>query len=81
MIGSTRETVDRKATRLTRSRSISWVDQRTATVEGDHDRYTIRKLADGIWSCTCPWGTYKSHVKPCSHVFAAALTAPTFAPL
>ena len=80
MASSSRETVDTKATRLTRSRQITWVDTTTALVDGDSDRYLIRKRADGVWTCTCPWGVHKAHVKPCSHVLAAALTAPTFAP-
>ncbi|HEY4002896.1 MAG TPA: SWIM zinc finger family protein [Candidatus Xenobia bacterium] len=70
------EAVDTKATRLIRTRPVKWVDATTVLVDGDHDRYLVRKRAEGTWSCTCPWGVYKSHVKPCSHVLAAALKAP-----
>ncbi|MHB2018125.1 MAG: hypothetical protein ACYCW6_14335, partial [Candidatus Xenobia bacterium] len=59
MASSSRETVDTKATRLTRDHQITWVDATTALVDGDTDRYLIRKRADGVWSCTCPWGTYR----------------------
>jgi hypothetical protein len=76
-----RETVDTKANRLTKTRNVSWVDATTALVDGDHDRYLVRKRSEGTWSCTCAWGIHKMHVKPCSHVLAAALMAPTFTPL
>jgi hypothetical protein len=55
-----RETVDTKATRLTRTRTVSWVDATTVLVDGGHERYLVCKRSEGTWSCTCPWGTYKS---------------------
>ena len=74
---TSREAVDTKATRLTRTSKVTWIDPTTALVDGDNDRYLIRKRADGVWTCTCPWGVHRAHVKPCSHVLAAALMAST----
>jgi hypothetical protein len=70
------ETVDSKAARLTRTRPVQWGTATTVLVDGDRDRYLVRKRAEGTWSCMCAWGLYKMHVKHCSHVFATALMAP-----
>ncbi len=69
-----RETVDAKAARLVQASKVTWVDQSTALVDGDSDRYMVRFVA-GAWTCMCPWGRNAGHQKACSHVLAAALTS------
>ncbi|MHB2018806.1 MAG: hypothetical protein ACYCW6_17795, partial [Candidatus Xenobia bacterium] len=73
-----RETVDQKADRIIRGNRITWAHG-VAIIAGDHDTHVVRRREGGGRTCTCPWSTERPDAKACSHVLAAALTAPTAA--
>ncbi len=76
-VAPARETVDAKAHRLVQDGRVTWAHG-VAVIAGDGGTHIVRR-ENGAWSCTCPWGTHRPDSKPCSHVLAAALTAPTAA--
>lgn len=73
------ETISQKADRLKNSSQVILTGPYAAVVIGDHDTYDV-SYPGRYWRCTCPWGRYKGHVKPCSHVTAVrrALQDPTY---
>lgn len=71
-----RETVDRKAWRLTQAQAVTWLSATVAQVVGDGGTYLVDRLPLGAWRCNCEWGRQRPDDKPCSHVHAAALSAP-----
>ncbi|MBI3927367.1 MAG: hypothetical protein HY319_17650 [Armatimonadetes bacterium] len=64
------ETVSQKADRLRRNYRVILTGPNRGLVIGDHDTYEVAETLGG-WTCTCPWGRYKGHLKSCSHVVAA----------
>lgn len=51
--------------RFVRDYRVILVSGDQAVVIGDHDTYEVTRLGQR-WSCTCPWGRYKAHIKNCS---------------
>jgi hypothetical protein len=69
------ETIAAKAARLlvagrVRVRLADEHSRVVADVEGDHGTYTVRRTAEGRWSCPCPAGR---HGHDCGHVAAVRL--------
>ncbi|HEY4000522.1 MAG TPA: SWIM zinc finger family protein [Candidatus Xenobia bacterium] len=74
-LSATRETVDQKADRLVNTPGVvTWVHG-ICVIKGDHATYTVRRQ-NGEWTCDCPWKQHQPQSKACSHILAAALTAP-----
>ncbi|MBI3927908.1 MAG: SWIM zinc finger family protein [Armatimonadetes bacterium] len=64
-----RETVPEKAERLKKNYRVILTTPGDALVIGDHDTYEVRRPG-ARWTCTCPWGKYRGHLKDCSHIVA-----------
>lgn len=64
-----RETISQKADRLKENYRVILTGRDQGLVIGDHDTYLVSRPSQR-WSCTCPWGRYKGHIKHCSHITA-----------
>lgn len=64
-----KESISQKADRLKRNYRVIQTGWSEGVVIGDHDTYTVTQVGNR-WTCTCPWGRFKGHLKDCSHVVA-----------
>lgn len=60
---------------LARAEQVEW-DGEGAWVRSKDAEYRVRRDADGVWRCVCPWAArHGSSRGPCKHILAARIAA------